>query len=319
MKGKFLLPPIVGNPFNGLQVSYIFDTTGTLKIVIDDTEYFSTCTSGNIVTVNLQLNPGTYQSKWYYNDSLIRTTEIHYINKPKKIAFCSCDMLEGRPVDELWEKMSHDPPDLIIHTGDNIYADVVMYEALCINKVSSVEWTVNKTRDLYRKRYQDTFYKWADLLGGVPHLMGIDDHDIADNSCIKWEDIPNHILNTAFEVYDDYCGAINCGINNCTKTGRYWKVEFEDTQIIFSDRDFEDNTLAYRKETLDLIDNSHNNLIFVTSFSQIPPISCGIIYDAPCKDKTGRHIDLYKTLSTWLEDNSNRRVSLIGGDMHISI
>ena len=114
--------------------------------------------------------------------------------RPLRIALLSCNKVRKVDVDEryaLWEhlkkQVDNEEVDLIIHAGDQIYADPIKKEAKA--DPYKAGWSAAKSKDVidilsakYRYYYVQNWEAEAvsGVLGSCPSIMTWDDHDVYD-------------------------------------------------------------------------------------------------------------------------------------------
>jgi hypothetical protein len=266
------------------------------------------------------LAEGEYDIVCELDNEYLLKDKFRYTLSPKKLAFVSCDLLETRGVDDPWASLRD--RDVIVHLGDNIYADPIFIGLTrwIKNENPSDEDIYSETINRYESRYLATFNWWSKVVGRVQHIMGIDDHEIAEMAHRDWDNLPISLRNGAIDAYDNYQSLITGDIMIKEENGRYWIKRFENHQLLFLDRPFGTRD-AYRKKGLDLITDNNEDMVLIISMGVAPFIApyIGMLYtkvNVPEYDDT--FPELFDFAFEWAGRISGRTVLVIGGDQHFS-
>lgn len=258
----------------------------------------------------------------------------------------SCDLPEADTRQSLWETLLSDLDNiegdgrsLVIHIGDNVYAD------MCWN--AKIQRKLASYKDIYRARYRKTWFgddHRSDVYAKASHLMLMDDHEVTNNFMDGRVRTKRQLLKyeAAMDVYTEYQESLlyNDGYIPRT-TDRGWIRVIGNDLIITIDRSTGTLNLEkvvsiikpiiehHRKQAI--LDDTSNEetktivgVILVFSTSMIP-------YPRQSREARkytrlygrGKFVNdddlslLYRYLFTLVA--SNIAVLLVGGDLHMGL
>jgi hypothetical protein len=266
------------------------------------------------------LSEGEYDLVCELDNEYLLKDKFRYRLSPRKLAFVSCDLLETRGVDDPWTALKD--RDVIVHLGDNIYADpaYILLTRWIKRENPSDDDIYKETIRLYESRYLASFNWWSKVAGRVQHLMGIDDHEITDKAHYNWDNLSIPLRNGAMDAYDNCQSIITGDIVRKEENGRYWMKRFENLQLLFLDRPFGTRE-AYRKKGLDLIKDDDEDMILIVSMGVAPfiPPYMGMVYTTPnVPEYDDTFPELFDFVFKWTRRVGGRKVLVIGGDHHFS-
>lgn len=308
-------PRIVYSTDRDQRVNMVFYKEGEMLV-----NYFMDSTRDQVESITLEGLPyGIYDFECHLDQVLVFKDVFRYTNKPTKLAFISCDMLESRSNDEPWTYLKD--RELIVHLGDNIYGDPV-YKLLSdwIRKTNpSREEIYNYTLKRYSRRYIATFSEWSRVIGRVSHLMGIDDHEVTNDTHKIWDEIDKDLRDGAMESYDRYQSVINGDIVIKRENGRFWSKRYDNFQLLFLDRPYGTRD-CFRMEGLDLISEQDMTLIVSLGVAPFTPRYTGDIISEKNEEPEfdDKFYILFDRVREWINKREGRRALIIGGDYHFS-
>lgn len=298
------LPTIVGEATDNAIV-FLFNLSKSIKaiLLVDDIEYagYEIGTGPYRVLVD-GLDNTSKKYKWMVDGELLSEHDLR--NGIQKIAFVSCDLIEGDTENSLWNRLETENVDLCCHLGDNVYAD------------SAYNKTTGDHRKHYDKRYIKTWKTWAHKLLNCQHLMVADDHEITDNWDIRQDVNPK--VEIALEMFDKYQQAL---LQQNSELG-YIRKEYNGTTLLLLSRTMmEKSVLEKLKEIKDTLDG---DIIIAMSSAPVPmPTGYeGTIYNA-IFGSTGwsdeELLELYNFCFELYESGKAKTILLIGGDIHVGV
>lgn len=321
---KWKLYPIVGEIIDN-KASIIFEICIKcipVQVQIDNNVKIPIkCTNIGPTKVILDLkHRGIFNITWYigYSISYKHIINTHDVNK---IIFVSCDFLEADVKVSTWDLIPQANNNLIVHLGDQIYADKQYNIAKKIQKnyLKNHEDDTNiqhQYYDLYASRYCETFNKRQHILSNNCNFFLWDDHEITNDATVKTND---NICNMAVQCYKDY--------QHFEVTEQHiinefcWYKYINDILILAIERTSEIISVEQIIDALEyLLNKQVGKIILCFSCAIVPPphgisgaIYCGIM-------GTGKFYDTNNliTLLDWLFQ-CGKEVILVGGDLHLGV
>ena len=253
-----------------------------------------------ISDINIQ-KENFYRFQWCIDDKVIRTHRLRMDMNPKKLVFVSCDLPQADTQHSLWNNISAESPDLCCHIGDNIYGDST-YHSRALD---------------YNSLYQDTWGRWEPLLLDTSHLMIPDDHDITDGYTYGHT---GAAVERGLQAYVDYQEALVN--NNDSGSGFIVKRIRHDTVLVMISRTFIPMSPLDKLKQLRKSLTGNVIIAFSSAPILIPDNFRGTIYKTVFGDEGWDNIalrELYDFCFELMEENSNTRIVLIGGDVHFGV
>jgi hypothetical protein len=202
-----------------------------------------------------------YKYKVKYNDEIV-TGSFKIIGKKYKndlnFGFVSCNdncgNIEWNKYHDtngsMWDKISKEKFDIIVHYGDQIYPDSVLQ--LYRDKKITITEIYEYIAQLYHATYNEKYQRQS--MRNCLNLMIMDDHDAADNYATPyWEntnkdEIWNKYLSCALRAYRDYqCNLHYNKFNKFTKNYSY-SMNIGKYKLVLMDQR---NTLRYNNTSID--------------------------------------------------------------------
>lgn len=209
------LSPVVGEVVDK-QVSIIFQLQDKLHkvyyVINDSTKQHAVENDAQSPTqIHLTFKEdGQYRVSWFINDTLSYKHTIIITNIIHKLITVSCDFLEKDTHPSHWlrveKELVSNERTVIMHLGDQIYADAVYRECKKLQKKYQRfhlmrNHLVACYYQLYANRYCQTFQPHTDILSNTSNYYLWDDHDIVND--VQY-DAKDAICYAATRAYEDY-------------------------------------------------------------------------------------------------------------------
>lgn len=303
------------------------------------------------------LGAGVYYKRYYYNvigsgsENDIKFTGSFPIitrecDETIKFGFVSCnDNLKKVPFwntyhsgvsSVLWDSMYKKNFDIIIHSGDQIYADSVC--ELYLDNIISLKKVKKYLRFLYRNTFSEK--SQSRVMRNCLNIMLLDDHDIADSygtptfKKVITNKIFDRYRNIAIKYYEKYqCGLINIKFNDkdydysyTLDIGKY-KIFMIDmrNQLYKTGQAFSSKILSNITKELKSNTNTNSHIIFVlprpiggTSkfYSWLGGFYMGDCIDEPMHPDNIKHTEKLLDIIFKYKYNTNANMLFISGDVH---
>lgn len=263
---------------------------------------------------------GIYNITWYIGYS-VSYKHIINTNAIDKIVFVSCDFLEADVKVSMWDMINQANNNLIVHLGDQIYADKQYYNAKKIQKHhlrnhDNDHIIASRYYDLYANRYCETFNKRQHILSNNCNFFLWDDHEIVNNITINKKD---NVCRMAMKCYKDYQ---HFELNDEHIINEYcWYKYIGDILMLAIERTSEIITVEQIIDALEYLNNKNVNKIILCFSCAIIPPPHGISGKLYCNIMgTSKFYNTNKlvTLLDWLFQ-CGKEVILVGGDAHFGL
>lgn len=203
------------------------------------------------------------------------TSNIRFDHRSRlsNIFMVSCDHVEADTRHSLWGDVSREVDScsssygrtLVLHLGDNVYADHAFNDGL----------EGKNALESYRERYRKTWFgssKRKEIYSKSSHLMILDDHEVKNDfllSELTEEEKP--IADVALECYHEYQESLLLEFKQ--SIGKGWYRVYEDDIVITLERSDGIPSLDNIKEFINSIIAEHNpkGLIIGTAWAPLPP------------------------------------------------
>lgn len=261
----------------------------------------------------------TYVLEWNCRDILHYRHKIS-LQDPSHYLFMSCDFLEADTSPSLWEKVKDEANDtVILHLGDQIYADAEFREGMRIVKKDPHART--KILELYRQRYRATWRRCHEALSNVSNLFLWDDHELVNDYCISSEHTPEEatVASVATDAYKEYQLACH---REDTIEGSF---ERGMVTVLTVERTTHAPSVEKILARLHATTTPKVFLCFASGPIPKPQGTYGALYrfitKEPEKDE-GKFwsckslLQLYVGVCDWLQANPDKDILLVGGDLH---
>jgi len=286
MTNIFAIPPIIGQISNGRAV-VIFVTYHSVKLkFVSKRDYDIVSKAGyptRFIVDNLKPDQ-LYTLRCFYKDENIHTQRLSTY-QPDILAFLNCDYPELDTTEPLWDKLSESGIDLVLHLGDNAYKKRDPIDA----------------ERAYHERYAMTWSRWAPLLRDSRHLMIPDDYENTDN----YQEESAFDLNgkIAMRLKQEYQSALFL-------KGRPTVEWIGSTLLYFSGIPVED-----------IYDQAEDAKRLILCLSSAPLFRFQGVIGWIINKLTAWTLDqlnnLYRMLFDWLDQDPEREVIIVAGDLHI--
>lgn len=258
--------------------------------------------------------------------------------------FVSCDFPEMDARTCMWDDVGESRPDIVVHLGDNIYADLVHKRATRALAASASLLATNAPRvgnhraareavaDAYAERYAETWSQWTGLLADASHIMIPDDHDVTNDFTSEGiADSDDHPEATRIALHQlrrhQHALAVDKDIVTA-RDGRVYTMLSPTCMLAACPRVH----MAHPPVNTDMLDQilsaadavGATRLVLSLASSPVPDVTntlAGRAYEAifgldglwtPDQQRL-----MYDALFAWLDAGQGRAVTIIGGDIHI--
>lgn len=290
---------------NGVKIPLVNTINGPTKIILD------------------LKHRGIFNITWYINFS-VSYKHIINTNEVDKIIFVSCDYPEMDVKVSMWDMINQAKNNIIVHLGDQIYADKQYNAAKKLQKhhlkTHDNDDSIKKNYyHLYANRYCETFNKRSNILANNSNYFLWDDHEITNDATINMND---NVCNMAVQCYHDY--QMFFEVNNNNIINQYcWFKYIGDILMLAIERTSETITVEEIIDALEYLLNKNDKvkkIILCFSCAIIPPPHgvSGNFYNFIKGTGKFYNVDHLKILLDWLF-KCGREVILVGGDLHCSI
>jgi len=238
-----------------------------------------------------------------FNSKILSKTIEIFFKFPKIVSFISCDYLELRNKNCLW---NHIKSDTIFHIGDNIYMDIIY------NKAKKNKWSYDKINEKGLKRYTKNLNP-IKCYHDRSNLMLWDDHDICDG--FKLEQMDNY-SKPLVELYNKIQGGLL--LYECQGPGKSFYRIYNRTLVYFIERvSIEKTILSYISKVINGTSNIDKCILCFTSSPVIIPDNSSY---AKIFGKDGSWTcNQFIQLAELIENHKNIKFIIIGGDLHMGL
>lgn len=285
-------------------------------------------------------NEGRFRIKWIQEDLVIFEHEILITNKPDKMIFVSCDLLEADVNPSMWtimnKEISSDKHTSIIHLGDQAYMDGVFKHGVKLvrkhGKSNEIKARICKE---FRDRYYETWMPHRKILANVSNYCIWDDHEIKNNMTLDNDDVTDeeqYVRSIAVDAYKQCQESLQLTFNNIITDHSWIKRMGSNNEILLMTIE-RTSRLIRVSEFFPIISTENNKipirkLILCFSSAPIPNPQGGyaFIYRTLTGDQgtfetskfwpSSDLIELYSCIFNWMEQNDGAEVLLVGGDLH---
>lgn len=348
MAQKTLLPPIIGEVSSNQCVILLESNVTIYYRLLND--HAMVVQSGKVEPIEdtimrhvlSDLKPNTsYTIHWSDSDQ-DESLDLRIINEdemipnsnfqtqseegPRKFALISCDLppMQGGP--NLWRAIPDYDPDMVLHIGDNVYMDSQYKLGVRLARRGLFGQTTNLFRRVYRRTWSrpDTYHIWSNY----SNLCIGDDHEfhnkypgpipardregfsICQDLYLKYQmglqlDSPHHSAPVS-DVMKNTCFS------------RQWG-DLLVIMVEFISLPSQESFLQLRwPEILETIVNSDATKVLLVLTKALLPMSRGFASHFITPEFQTEHLRcIYDDISNWLVEDSERRIQLVFGDMHL--
>lgn len=273
------------------------------------------------------LGAAEYTLLWTFPDGSSDRT-VFDTRDPEQLIFVSCDMLEAETSKPLWKRMEGEltRPTALVHLGDQVYADACFRRGVALLQgVEPENYVLYEDQIIsdYAQRYIETWARTAPVLSKTSNYYLWDDHEIVnDYDHAAASPVERFVASCAAAAYRSYQESALIARD---QESYNWRATVSGIELITVERTHTRSTSA---EVLSMLANSRSDRVCLCFASGPIPKPSGVygrIYalltGEPQQD-AGKFwaIDelrtLYEGCCAWLSADRNRKLAVIGGDLH---
>lgn len=331
METIFSLLPIVGS-INDREITIVCETFADRSFTLNLSSMLSpsiefeidvATRAKQVEKISLEnIDPGHYYLQWKIGGKTVHTQSLNVRLNPRYLVFASGDIQTEDARRQLWPSIATEMPDIIVHLGDNIYAneEFKQLQAWLEESSPSREELERMAVYLYSNLYESAWNRWARIIGGHCNLFGLGDHDIGGDLQSSWstlDDKGRSLVKVAFDCYDRYQSALTSNVISY-EDGRgwlkRWNLDGKSVSMAFLDRPFSSGDFA----RLEIVDMVHPDTDFLIVATAVPPLSTPLIdrltlihRDGPLDESS--IFSFLEKVRFWIEGKEGRQAVVVSG------
>lgn len=298
-------------------------------------------------------NESIEYKRYYYNIKNLEKNNIEYngsfpliskkYNNKLNIIFLSCNdnteiseewnTYQDRIPSKLWKQIGESSHDIVIHMGDQIYADSIG-QLWMDNKINE-EQVKQYLHKLYTNTYSEK--EQSNVMRNVLNFNIFDDHDIKD--CYGSYTIENDLDNKKFSIYKNIAmeyikkyqlSLVNIYFNDnkdysyVVEIGKYKFILIDmRTQFYYTKQIFSDKIINWTKNILKTSTHKYNYIILPRPiggtgkfYSLITSLYLKDAYDEPIHPHNIEQTRKFIKMLFKCKINTNMNIKILAGDAH---
>lgn len=268
-----------------------------------------------------------YTLLWSFPDGSTDRTTFD-TRDPEQLIFVSCDFLEADISKSMWKTMLGDLTrrTALVHLGDQIYADACFRRGVALLKgVAPENYVLYEDQIIqdYAQRYVETWKRTTPAITRASNYYLWDDHEIVnDYDHASASDVERYVASCAAEAYRNYQEAAQLRPD---RSSYNWRAHVSGIELLTVERTHTRSSAAEVLQMLEACSSKHVCLCFASGPIPKPAGIYGRVYalltgepqtDAGKFWAADELRVLYEGCCAWLGADSQRRLAVVGGDLH---